>query len=155
MEKAAELGAAVLQPLVCERLQGQQARGIERRRERWARKAAEAARQSGRGVVTEIGDALEFEDFLREPAAGLRLLASREDSRTLWQALEEIEEAPPSVVMAVGPAGGFTRREREAAVGAGFRPVSLGPNTLRVETAAICLLAAVAFWLEARAGQAT
>ncbi len=48
----------------------------------------------------------------------------------------------------VGPAGGFTEREIALAVEAGFRPVSLGPHILRVETAAITLVAGVMLCLE-------
>jgi 16S rRNA (uracil1498-N3)-methyltransferase len=50
--------------------------------------------------------------------------------------------------MLVGPAGGFTRQEMYLAVAAGFVPVSLGPTTLRVETAAVALLAGVVLWLD-------
>jgi len=58
------------------------------------------------------------------------------------------EECPPSPSVAVGPAGGLTSHETGAALSAQFKPVSLGPHTLRVETAAICLLAGVVLWLE-------
>jgi 16S rRNA (uracil1498-N3)-methyltransferase len=43
--------------------------------------------------------------------------------------------------VAVGPEGGFTDAEVEAALAAGWRPVGLGPRTLRVETAALVLTA--------------
>ena len=43
----------------------------------------------------------------------------------------------------VGPEGGLNDEERSEVAGAGFRPVRLGATTLRVETAAVALLAAV------------
>jgi len=53
--------------------------------------------------------------------------------------------APPtSVACLVGPEGDFTREEVDAALAAGFVPVTLGPYVLRCETAAVAALAAVA-----------
>ena len=46
---------------------------------------------------------------------------------------------------AIGPEGGFTDEELAAARAAGWRPLSLGPRILRVETAAIALAAWAAF----------
>ena len=48
----------------------------------------------------------------------------------------------------VGPAGGFTEREVALAADTGFRPVSLGPHVLRVETAAIAIVAGVGLYLD-------
>jgi 16S rRNA (uracil1498-N3)-methyltransferase len=45
--------------------------------------------------------------------------------------------APDTVVVLVGPEGGFTADEEKAALAAGFEPCSLGPHVLRVETAAV------------------
>jgi 16S rRNA (uracil1498-N3)-methyltransferase len=148
VEKATELGVDCLQPLICERVQGFQAGAAERRADRWRRKAEDAARQSQRTVVPELRAPIEFEAFVGALEGGLNLIASPVDGRGLWGVLAETAEEPSSVTMVVGPAGGFTRRELDVAVGAGLVPVSLGPHVLRVETAAVSLVAAVGVWLE-------
>jgi 16S rRNA (uracil1498-N3)-methyltransferase len=150
VEKGSELGADVFQPLLCERLQGFRARGAARRAERWQRKAADAARQSERAIVPEVREPMGFEDFVTAGGCGLRLIASTQATERLWTFLARAGrgQAPAAVSMAIGPAGGFTRRELDLARGAGFEAVSLGPHTLRVETAAISVLAAVVLWLD-------
>jgi len=52
------------------------------------------------------------------------------------------EPAPASVLLLIGPPGGFEEREVEAARAAGFEPASLGPRVLRTETAAVAALTA-------------
>ncbi len=148
VEKATELGVSALRPLLCDRVQGHRARGAARRRERWLRKAREAARQCGRTDVPRVFGLLPFDRFLRDESEGLRLVACTDAAAPVWDVLSRQPERPAAVTMAVGPAGGFTRREREAAAEAGFVPVSLGRNVLRVETAAVCLLAAVTLYLD-------
>jgi 16S rRNA (uracil1498-N3)-methyltransferase len=51
------------------------------------------------------------------------------------------------VLAAIGPEGGFTREEKSALEAAGLVPVSLGRATLRVETAALALLACLRYEL--------
>jgi len=148
VEKATELGAAVLQPLLCERLQGFQAESAARRAARWRGKAQQAARQSQRTVVPEVMPPVPLETFLQDADYELALVAATaSDARPLWDVLAATAPPPPTLALLVGPAGGFTRREHELAVSAGFTPVSLGPHTLRVETAALSLLSVVAVWL--------
>jgi 16S rRNA (uracil1498-N3)-methyltransferase len=149
IEKATELGATAIQPLIC-------ARGVVRpaevgaaRQTRWRRIAVEAAEQCGRVTLPDLW----------EPRAFLSALAGGESQRFI--AAEPAHgPAPPlgtllagigaePVSLLIGPEGGFTPDELNAAIDAGVRPVSLGPYTLRAETAAIAALAVLA---DARAG---
>jgi len=151
VEKATELGVRTLLPLLCERLQGFEVRGAGRRVERWRRKAQDAARQCGRTSVPQVGDPVELAELFRLLPDGVRLLGDlRPGCMPIWQALNELKDVPASLTVIVGPAGGLTARELKIAAGAGARSISLGSNILRVETAAIAMLAAVAFWLDAR-----
>jgi 16S rRNA (uracil1498-N3)-methyltransferase len=149
IEKATEAGATVLQPLLSSRLQAGQARAARSRVERWERKAADAARQSGRLVVPRVNEPVELEKLLQDSNDGVRLVGADARARPLWALLDEWKAPPGAVTMAVGPAGGFTPAELEAAAEAGFRRVALGPHTLRVETAALCMLSAVVLRLHA------
>lgn len=153
IEKAVELGVSCLQPFLCERSQGHRARKVAGRLDRWERKARDAARQSGRMVVPDVAEPVPFDEFVRDAPEGLRIIADTSSCRPLWHALQERGGTlPEAVALAIGPAGGFTRRERELAVASGFVPASLGQTTLRVETAAVCLLSAVVLWLDGGAG---
>ena len=153
IEKATELGASCFVPVLCARLQGFQAAAAARRLERWRRKARDAARQSERTSVPDVRAPCRLDEFLRADESALRLIGCPGDAPALWDVLTDAAASPPaSVTMLVGPAGGFTRGERELAGGASFRAVSLGPHVLRVETAALAMLAGVALWAAAKVG---
>ncbi len=108
---------------------------FDRRRVRLEKVAREAARQAGRADVPILVAPASLSEVLgRAPAAAARFVtvvgaedAPRAEAREAW--------------VLVGPEGGLTDREVEAARQAGFRPASLGPHTLRVETAAPVALA--------------
>jgi 16S rRNA (uracil1498-N3)-methyltransferase len=136
VEKAVELGVRRLVPL-------ETARGVARpgdaTLERLRRCVIEASKQCGRNRLLEIGP----------PQPWAALLAATAGVPQRWMAHPGGDRLPPlapqdPVVLAVGPEGGFTAGEVAAAVQAGWRPVDLGPRTLRVETAAILLAALVA-----------
>ncbi|NLW50921.1 MAG: 16S rRNA (uracil(1498)-N(3))-methyltransferase [Candidatus Brocadiaceae bacterium] len=147
VEKAGELGAWRIVPIVCERLQGFQATAAGKRQDRWERKAREAARQCGRARVPDVAEPVAFDRFVQSDGARVRLIGSTGEATPLWHALAGLHGPAASVTMIVGPAGGFTRRETDLAQEAGFVAVSLGPHVLRVETAAVAMLAVVTAWL--------
>jgi 16S rRNA (uracil1498-N3)-methyltransferase len=132
VEKATELGAARLVPVITERTI------IERvKLERLQAIAIEAAEQCGRTRLPGID----------EPLPLARLLESNE--RTLYFADETGGEPaasafkPGAATILTGPEGGFTDKERAAIRAApNAVPVSLGPRILRAETAALAALTA-------------
>lgn len=135
VEKATELGVARVVPLTTERTEVREP-GEERRR-RWQRLAAAAAAQSGRVRVPGICAPMAFPEAVDEAARSGRgaLLAPGGDR------LEGPWGAALSVL--VGPEGGFSEGEVAAARAAGIAIVGLGPRILRVETAALAVLARV------------
>lgn len=144
VEKCAELGVAGIQPLVTQR---SVAGASDHKIEKWRRTAIEACKQSGQAWLPEIMPLKKLSEALAE--------LPRFDRA--WLALAETECGPAcaplaraldladarTVVAFVGPEGGWEPGEIEQMVAAGCRPVSLGPNTLRIETAAIVLAAAI------------
>ena len=134
VEKATELGAARLIPVVTQRTI------VERvKLDRLEAIAIEAAEQCGRTSLPAIA----------EPLTLARFLANRGASRTLFFADENGGESaasaftPGPAVILTGPEGGFTDGERTAIRAAtGAIPISLGPRILRAETAALAALAA-------------
>jgi 16S rRNA (uracil1498-N3)-methyltransferase len=137
-EKATELGAARLIPVMTQRTVAERVRT-----DRLQAIAIEAAEQCGRTVLPDIS----------EPLPLAHLLQHRDAARTLYFADESGGEpvgaafAPGPAVLLVGPEGGFTDDERTAVRAApNSIAISLGPRILRAETAA---LAALAAWMSA------
>lgn len=144
VQKATELGATRILPLLTERsavrLDEQRA---ERRAVRLRRIAQEAARQCGRSDVPEVDAPLALSDLaglLRaEPERRGLLLDPGEGAMRLSQ----VARGASRLLIAVGSEGGFTPAERAEAEASGFTTVSLGPRVLRTETAGLAALAIV------------
>jgi 16S rRNA (uracil1498-N3)-methyltransferase len=152
VQKATELGAARIIPVTTSRaiarLDANTIRTMSRRA-RWQKIAREASRQSGRLDVPEVEGVTALITALNaSPKEALKLMLW-EGARqtTLRSVLPAADEAPRQIVIAVGPEGGFTVEEVEAARHAGFTPVGLGPRILRTETAALVVLSILGYAL--------
>ena len=146
VEKATELGAAAMQPLVCERsvlrLHGERA---ERRREHWQAVAVAACEQCGRNRVPRVAPVATLTDWL----ATLPPVAAGEARLVLTLqagAAPLAAAAGPAhrLLLLSGPEGGLSEAEQRAAQRAGFVPASLGARVLRADTAPLAALAGVA-----------
>jgi len=115
---------------------------------RWQKIATEAAEQSERQIVPHITDPDKFTTVLKglgDRETDCYICVARSDSHSLLKCLEGNKSR--NIAIATGPEGGFTAKEVELAIAAGFKPVSLGNRILRAITApvaAISLIAAVA-----------
>ncbi|WP_367350355.1 16S rRNA (uracil(1498)-N(3))-methyltransferase [Ottowia sp.] len=146
VEKATELGAASLQPLLCERsslrLSGERA---QKKRAHWQAVAVAASEQSGRNRLLDVRSQLMFQEHLDRPAAAgdARWLLSLGPAAV--PAREALAALAPgqAVTLLSGPEGGLAPAEEAAARNAGYRLVSLGPRVLRAETAPLAALAAL------------
>jgi len=104
------------------------------RYQRWQRIVEEASEQSGRAMVPSIEAVASFSDVLSN-FAGVHAAVLWEDEQSV--ALSTLLEASDPLLVMVGPEGGFTQSEIEQARVAGVQTASLGPLTLRAETAAV------------------
>jgi 16S rRNA (uracil1498-N3)-methyltransferase len=142
VQKAAELGVRLLQPVFTRRT-------IVTRvnRERLRANAIEAAEQSGRLDVPQTPEPLSFDKLLAGWPKDRRLIFCDEGGALpIDQALRELPDGPAAIF--TGPEGGFDPSEREALRALPYvTPVSLGPRILRADTAA---LAALAVWQAVR-----
>ena len=124
--------------------------GVESKLARWRRIVTEAAEQSGRAVVPQVLPPKPFERLCRpeEPDELALMLCLDEKARPLRRALRgRLHEQLDGVRVFVGPEGGFSREEVRMANGAGIALVSLGPRTLRTETAPLVALSAILYEL--------
>ncbi|HIJ80217.1 MAG TPA: 16S rRNA (uracil(1498)-N(3))-methyltransferase [Desulfuromonadales bacterium] len=109
--------------------------------DRWNRITSEAARQCGRHDVPTVTWSPDAQHAAYDSGNALRLILWEcERELTLKTALSTAT-TPSSVIVAVGPEGGFSCEEVECFHGCGFMPVSLGSRILRTETAALAILA--------------
>jgi len=147
VEKATELGAAALQPLMTERsvlrLSGERA---EKKVAHWHSVAVAASEQCGGNRVPQLQPVSTLAAWLAQlPAAavGARLLLSLQPPcQALRDAAARWGPDMPITLLS-GPEGGLSQAEEAAALASGFVAVSLGQRTLRAETAALAALAAL------------
>lgn len=143
-----ELGVACIAPVVSDRTLLSPS---QQRLERWQRIAQEAAEQSERQIVPAILAPVDFRTGLSSGKQSHRYICvARGNSPHLLSCLPASIPAiaPPTIIIATGPEGGWTAGEVEAAIAAGFQPVSLGRRILRAVTAPILAISVVAAAIE-------
>jgi 16S rRNA (uracil1498-N3)-methyltransferase len=152
IQKATELGMTFFIPVVASRsvvrIQQKEAKKVER----WQKIAAGAAKQSRRSFVPSVQPPQRYRSFIMSRHETRRLLLCEALGRYLREILAEVPGSPtnggiPSVIIAVGPEGGWAKEEVRFALENGFEAVSLGNEVLRSETAALAALAMIShFW---------
>jgi 16S rRNA (uracil1498-N3)-methyltransferase len=147
VQKATELGVAAIQPVVAERsVVKLDAATRAKKLAHWRGIAIAACEQCGRARLPEVADPLPLPDWLARPArAGWRRVQLEPDAGV---ALAAAAADATSIELLVGPEGGLTETERDAARQTGYLSCRLGPRVLRSETASIAALAV----LQATAG---
>ena len=146
IEKATELGVTEIVPLAAARSEKGLVAAAEKRSERWRKIVLEAAQQSRRVKLPILRPVARPEAAFA--ALGDRLgilLSERVDAPALRVVLND--RAASQVVLAIGPEGGWTNEERDAAVNARFHEASLGRLILRTETAVVAALASLSYAL--------
>lgn len=144
IEKATELGAAAIAPLLSERTV---VRGPEddhtRKQHKWQRVAVEACKQCGQNWLPKVHVPRTPKAFFENAERyDLMLMGSlQSDAQPIKKLLAEFGAKPPaSVLILIGPEGDFTPAELSLAKSHGCRPITLGPIILRTETAALYCL---------------
>ncbi len=140
IEKATELGAAEIIPLLSERTVVRlDAAEAAKKQEKWQRVAIEACKQCGQNWLPLVRPPASVERFLAaRPVADLLLIAAIENgAERLKDILKDLPRKPASALILIGPEGDFTPAEMGLAKSFGCQPMTLGPIILRTETAAI------------------
>jgi 16S rRNA (uracil1498-N3)-methyltransferase len=149
IEKATELGAERITPVLARRTEKHLAQAAAKRVERWRRIALEASKQSRRTELPDIDDPQPLKSALALVDSPHKLLLSElEQENTIATALQNHAgiggpdaEHNRAVAIAIGPEGGWTPEEMQLFTEHHWKHVTLGPRILRAETAAIAALA--------------
>lgn len=143
IEKAVELGVAAVQPLAAQRsvvrLSGER---LDKRHAHWQGVIVAASEQSGRNRLARLHPLADIQPWLAGPAACPRILLNPRATQSLasWARATPAQD----VTLLVGPEGGFTPQEEDAALAGGALALSMGPRVLRTETAGLAALAVLA-----------
>jgi 16S rRNA (uracil1498-N3)-methyltransferase len=151
IQKATELGAHGFQPILSQRsivnLEGKP----DTKMERWKRIMIEAAKQSGRASIPDLFSPERLDEFLEKKIEGKKYFLNERGGTYLRDILISAplaeQKSPKSVILLIGPEGGWTEKEEQDIMESQYEAVSLGALILRSETAAIASLAMIShFW---------
>jgi 16S rRNA (uracil1498-N3)-methyltransferase len=141
VQKTTELGVTEIYPLITERtgvrLQGERR---EKKRLHWQQIAVSACEQCGRNRLPLIHPLQPLDGWLASAPGECKLVLHPHTDR----GLDAIPQ-PASVSLLIGPEGGLSAAELDAAQSAGFRSMRLGPRVMRTETAPVAALAVLQF----------
>ncbi|MEA9564481.1 MULTISPECIES: 16S rRNA (uracil(1498)-N(3))-methyltransferase [unclassified Xanthomonas] len=147
LQKATELGVAAIVPVNAERTEVKlDAARMEKRIAHWRSVVVSACEQSGRARVPTVAAPLGLQEAAQasDPQAR-RLTLDPQGEHRLSTLSADVEQG---LIVAIGPEGGWSPRDRATLAAAGFTGLQLGPRILRTETAGLAAIAA----LQARFG---
>lgn len=150
VQKAVECGVYRIVPVLTERCVVRlDKKDGEKKRLRWQRIAAEAAKQCGRGIIPEVSGLMYFKEAVSQAAQTECPLFCYEGEvgRSLAQAVRGYR-TPGTVSLMIGSEGGFSLEEAAYATECGMCSVGLGRRILRTETASSFALACLSFAYE-------
>jgi len=146
IEKATELGVIEIIPLITARSFRLPADKLEIRLARWQRISQAALKQSKGASLPAIRKAMSLAEVLSLDSKGEQKIFLDEHSQVYFRDILS-EDRPASVVLLVGPEGGWSQKEKEELARANYRGYSLGGRVLRTETAVVSALTLIShFW---------
>ena len=113
--------------------------------ERWNRITAEAARQCGRADIPQVTWLPSAVEAANDTGQELRLILWEGERENSLKSVLSTGGKPESVIVAIGPEGGFDPLEVRHFSQHGYQPVSLGSRIVRTETASIAILAVIQY----------
>ena len=141
IQKCVELGAVRIVPVLTKRCVSRpDEKSSKKKNERYNKIALEAAQQSGRGIVPEVGELIPLEQAAKDDSSDIKIVfyeGGGEPLKTL------VDKDAKSVSIYIGPEGGFEKDEVELLVSGGAKPATLGKRILRTQTAPVAALSAI------------
>ncbi len=149
IQKSVELGVRRIVPVITERtvVKIESKKDKDNKTSRWQRIASEAAKQCNRGIIPDVSEPVKYVDGLKMAQEfDLSIIPyEKEEESRLRLYLQD--KSIKRISVFIGPEGGFTETEIQAAIINNVRPVTLGPRILRTETAGITALSILMYEL--------
>ena len=144
---ATMMGVATIEPLVTTHTTIRQKALTEGQvTDRWRRIAVASAKQCRRAVLPVIGNGTTFDDLIVQDTAEMRLMLVEPHAGVEGHPVGTVQgQRPAAATLMVGPEGGWSPEEIEAAVRAGWMPITLGRRTLRADAVAIVAIGVLQF----------
>jgi 16S rRNA (uracil1498-N3)-methyltransferase len=149
LQKGTEVGVSRFVPVVTRRSIARAEPLEEKKLVRWENILTEAAEQSHRGRIPQLGRPVTYKEAvlsLVEFDVSLVAAPCREPA-SLKNAVRSCRRTASSIALLIGPEGGFTEDEVNLACENGAVQVDLGPRILRTETAAVVASALILYEL--------
>ncbi len=145
VQKATELGAVSITPFYSKNCVAKQKNGDkdDKKTQRLAKIALEAAKQSGRSIIPQVNKPLSFNEMLIEATKNDIALFCYEVDKNSSTLLSRINKSEKNIAIITGSEGGFTPEEAQKAVEKSCATIGLGPRILRCETAPIAVLSVI------------
>lgn len=143
IQKATELGAAEIIPVVCERSIGIKKHRISKKLARWNQIAISACEQSGRNILPLLHNVSSFDEAIEKLTDACRLVLDPDAT----PGISKLEKLTGTICILCGPEGGLSDKEIDAACKIGYQRIAFGPRVLRTETAGPAFITALqALW---------
>lgn len=140
LQKCVELGASKVIPVEMSRCIAKMGDKAEKRIQRWQKIADEAAGQSGRGILPQVGEPISFSKLLENIRDEKTLVCYENGGLPLG---EQVGSNDKNISIIIGPEGGISEEEIEKIKAVGGTVVTMGPRILRTETAPIAAIAVI------------
>ena len=140
LEKATELGVTEITPIICRRSERKTLRS-----DRLERILIAAMKQSLRTHLPLLNELISFKTFLEKTTAMNAIKLIAECSNPNRQTIRENYIIKKNVIILIGPEGDFSPEELAIALKSDFKPITLGNNRLRTETAGIVAIHSIVF----------
>ncbi|TZF86355.1 16S rRNA (uracil(1498)-N(3))-methyltransferase (plasmid) [Pedobacter sp. BS3] len=130
LEKATEIGVDEVSFIICDRSERK-----DIKLERLNKIITAAVKQSIKAYHPRLNEAVKYKTFLQQKPAGQKFIAHCIDAQKSY--VKDLMNLNGTYTVLIGPEGDFTPAEVDAALQAGYQPVTLGESRLRTETAAL------------------
>lgn len=144
IQKAVELGVKSITPLIGERVQGRLGGAqLAKKMLHWQEIIVSAAEQCGQNILPRLHSLIHFEEVTHHARSLDSELVMLDPAASTT--LRDLSPRPKAIALLIGPEGGFSSTEMQAALQKEWPRVALHPNILRAETAAIASIAMCQF----------
>ncbi|ENH97515.1 hypothetical protein J416_05873 [Gracilibacillus halophilus YIM-C55.5] len=155
LQKGTELGANAFIPFQAKRsVVKWDEKKVKKKKDRWQKIVKEASEQTHRNYIPTVASVYSINELLKaSDSYEHTFIAYEEEAKqsfpnpTLYQMLEDVIPGE-SIMICIGPEGGFAENEVRQLKEAGFQSIRLGPRILRTETASLYALACLSFYFE-------